>query len=68
MKSYRVVETDNLGGDYPNEKFASPYTLSEKNAQALADLFNSFWCNDDYATRYWKVVEDGYELQPGFEP
>lgn len=64
MESYRVVETDNYGGDYPNEKFATPYALSEQNAKEIAALFNKLMCH----SRYWKVVKDGYKLQPGFEP
>lgn len=64
MQWYRVVETDNYGGDYPNEKFATPYLLREGEAKQVADLFNKLRCD----RRYWKVVKDGYELAPGFEP
>lgn len=65
---FRIVETDNFGGDYPDEKFATPYKLTYREADAVAKLMNSFWCDDATASRYWKVVPDGYQLQPGFQP
>lgn len=64
MTMYRVVETDNYGGDYPDEKFALPYHLSKENAKAIADVLNS----GPEGNRYWKVVPAGYELAPRFEP
>jgi hypothetical protein len=65
---YRIVESCNLDSDYPDEKFVGPIPLfrREDHAQAIADL-----CNQeagDNSARYWKVVEHGYELAPGFEP
>jgi hypothetical protein len=65
FKEFRVVETDNLGRDYPNETFASPLIISQAQAERLADLFNERSIGSD---RYWKVVEMPYDLQPGFEP
>ncbi len=70
----KIVDTDNHGGDYPNEKFVEvvltlngrAFSLSEKMLKSICQ-----WSNDrdgDYATRYLKVVKDDYELQPGFEP
>lgn len=60
----RIVETDNYGGDYPNERFAMPYSLSEIAAKEITDVINKHLCRN----RYWKVVADDYTLQPGFEP
>lgn len=62
--NYRIVETDNYGGDYPNEKWAMPYHLSETAAMEIARLMNKHLCD----TRFFKVVKVGYELAPGFEP
>lgn len=62
----RVVETANFGGDYPDERFHSD-SVSLEQATELADFLNSK-AGGDYATRYFKVVEDDYKLQPGFEP
>lgn len=62
---YCVVETDNFGGDYPNESFAGP-SLTEEDAKRVADIFNN--AVGPRYDRYWKVVPVGYKLQPGFEP
>ena len=62
---FRVVETDNFGGDYPNESFAGP-CLSREDAVRVADIFN----HATHAThpRFWKVEPSDYKLQPGFKP
>ena len=65
---YRIVETDNFGGDYPDEKFLGLPLMRKEDADAIAGRINTRLCNDDRASRFWRVVEDGYELQPGFEP
>lgn len=62
---YRVVNTDNFGGDYPNESFVGPEMLKE-DAQVFCDSLNKPL--GDHSSRYHKVVEGTYELQPGFEP
>lgn len=62
---YRVVNTDNFGGDYPNEQWASEPT-TEKDAISLAQRMNGKL--GDYSSRYNKVVRLPYTLQPGFEP
>lgn len=61
----RVVETDNFGGDYPNEKFCSE-SVTEEEAKIIANNFNKDV--GDYSTRYWIIVPDDYILKPGFEP
>ena len=66
---YKIVETDNYAGDYPDEKFVNvPSSPNHKKMQDIADAINASFCTRDYAPRYWKVVEDNYKLQPGFEP
>ena len=65
MKKYRIVETDNYGGDYPDEKFVNIPSFSQKeDAKKIADSLNKHFCR----SRYWKVVEADYILKPGFEP
>lgn len=64
----RVVETDNFCGDYPYEQWACPYSLSKHKADAIANLFNELMCDSQDSPRWWKVVDDDYQLQPGFEP
>lgn len=64
---WRVVETDNFGGDYPNEKFVENLpSMNEKQAEMLAYLINTF--TRETTDRFWKVVPGNYELQTGFEP
>jgi hypothetical protein len=64
--NYYVVNTDNFGDDYPDEKFSDGPFGTEAEARAAADKRNR--PADEYATRYFKVVKEGYKLQPGFEP
>lgn len=63
----RVVETDNFNGDYPDESYSGPAGLTEEQAKKRADQANNLW-SGQHAPRYWKVVDDDYELLPGFEP
>lgn len=60
------METDNFGGDYPNEQFVSLPSLSKEHAQKVADAINAGF--PDGHRRFWVVVQDDYQLQPGFEP
>jgi len=68
MTKWRIVETDNFGGDYPDESFVGPPFQSQAVAQKIADLINGEFAHDSHKPRYWKVVEGDYKLQPGFEP
>lgn len=63
---WRIVETDNFGGDYPDESFVGPALRSESNARKVAKIFNDD--TGEHCRRCWKVVEHGYKLVPGFEP
>ena len=66
--TYRIVETDNYGGDYPDESFVEnlPVLYEREQAQTIANAINSVVPVSH--SRYWKVVEMPYTLQPGFEP
>lgn len=82
MMKYYLVDSDNYGGDYPNEKFVKEahtrdFITADEEGEALAfDSFdkaqevacriNTFW--GEFHGRYLKVVREGYKLQPGFEP
>ena len=68
MQFFKIVETDNFGGDYPDEKFLPLTFFKRDSAQRVADAINHELCNDDHAPRFWKVVESSYQLVPGFEP
>lgn len=63
----KIVNTDNFGRDYPNEKFVTGLpNLPEERLQLIADAINAQTGSDH--DRYFKVVPDDYELAPGFEP
>ena len=63
---YRIVETDNFGGDYPDEKFVNVHPVNRRHAEAIAAAINSGY--SEFHNRHYKVVEDTYTLVPGFEP
>lgn len=65
---FKIVQTDNYGGDYPAEIFLEglPYFHTEERAKKVADAINS--TVPDNCSRYWKVVPHTYVLSPGFEP
>jgi hypothetical protein len=68
MAMFKIVNTDNFGGDYPDEHFVNLPPMTREAAQEIADTINRHHCNGGYATRYYKVVPSDYALQPGFEP
>ena len=73
---YLIVETDNFGGDYPNERFLCGtdsrglslplYYASKERAEKVAEMLNGPYA--EHNQRWWKAVADGYVLVPGFEP
>ena len=64
----RIIETDNFGGDYPDETFVNLPDLIKVDADIICGVINHACCPSDYALRFWRVVENDYKLQPGFEP
>jgi hypothetical protein len=65
LMAYRIVNTDNFGGDYPVESFVDGKWATEEEAQKKADLMNGPY--PEHSARYYKVVEMPYELETGFE-
>jgi hypothetical protein len=79
-----IVNTDNWGGDYPNEKFLKDGSTTSSSSRLTTDPEEAHkWAdksvakgvadainkrNGEMASRYYKVESVGYELQPGFEP
>lgn len=63
----RIVETDNFGGDYPDESFVNIPSVSKEHATRICEAINDS-CSSDHDPRWWKIVEDDYKLSPGFEP
>ena len=62
----KIVNTDNFNGEYPNESFVDLIFLSKKSAKNIADAINRE-LSGLHAPRYWKVVDDDYELAPTLE-
>lgn len=61
----RIIDTDNYGGDYPNERFWFGRLTSWKAEELCKELNRIKPLGED---RYFQVVRDDYTLQPGFEP
>ena len=61
----RIVNTDNYGGDYPDEKFVL-FPMRKETARLIADALNAEM--GMITTRHYKVVDMDYILHPGFEP
>ena len=68
MPAFRIVDTDNYGGDYPDEQFINLPPMSREASDEIATVINKHLCNGDHCSRYYKVVPADYQLQPGFEP
>jgi len=60
----KIVETDNFGRDYPNEKVVAHGIPHRDWAECMADALNERFAGQ----RFYFAAEDNYELQPGFQP
>ena len=67
MDMFKIVETDNFGGDYPDEKQLNLPPMNPSQASEIADAINRA-ISGEGARRYWVVKPMDYVLQPGFEP
>jgi hypothetical protein len=67
-EGYKIIETDNFGDDYPDEKEVVLPWMTKEEAEQIAAVINTVHCNYPGARRYWKVVLRSYQLSPGFEP
>jgi hypothetical protein len=56
----RIVNTDNLNRENTNEHFEL-FHMSQDAAEEIAEVLNKHFSGNS-AQRYWKVVEDDYEL------
>ncbi len=61
----RIIETDNFGGDHPNERFLL-FRMSADKAERIAAILNEDGGMN--TLRWYRVVPDDYVLVPGFEP
>lgn len=61
-KAYKVIETDNFGGDFPAERFATPYAFTRDDAVWLSNWLNEVMGGPD-GPRYWRPVPSDYQLR-----
>jgi hypothetical protein len=68
----KIIHTDNFGGDYPDEKFVTGLpVMNKEQADLICAAINTVahhGCGDIGGARHYRVVDNGYELKPGFEP
>jgi len=71
-----IVDTDNFGGDYPDENCltwtnadgrTTRAAFRKDKAEAVAKLFNDQF-GGSRSPRFFEVRPSDYKLQPGFEP
>lgn len=62
----KIIETDNFGGDYPDERDIAVGIRVRHNADVMCAALN--YDLGLYSSRFFRVVEDDYVLCPGFEP
>jgi hypothetical protein len=64
---WHIIETDNFCRDYPDEIFIARDIKVRSQAEVMANALNARFSGDG-APRFFRVVEDGYKLEPGFQP
>jgi len=62
----KIVETDNYGSDYLNEKFVNLPSMCEEHANKICKAINDCLCPDGIASRFWSVASNNYQLIKGF--
>lgn len=67
---FKIINTDNFDGDYPNEKFIEnlPPHLTEAQATRICDAIMEAVRSPEGSCRFWRIVPEGYVLRPGFSP
>jgi len=64
----KIVETDNFGGDYPEEILIASNIESKGYAKIMRDALNRS-LSSDQSPRFYKIVSDDYKLDvERFEP
>ena len=66
-RQYRIVETDNFAGDYPDESFVNVPDMTHEHAARVCEAINAA-CSGERAKRHWMVVHKSHVLAGGFEP
>lgn len=63
----KIVDSDNFGGDYPDERVIAEGITNEQFAKVMCAALVARYSGEN-ATRFYKVVPDDYVLAHGFEP
>ena len=62
----KIVNTDNYGSDYPDEKFLNIHRVDTGTAKKICDALNENM--GENSPRFYKIVDNDYKLIGGFEP
>ncbi len=62
----KIIDTDNLDGDYPNEQDIAIGIKSLRFAEIMCEALNA--AAGEHSARFYTVVDDDYKNRPGFEP
>jgi hypothetical protein len=62
----KIIDTDNFGGDYPDEKVIADNITNKTFGEVMVKALNDYVGEE--SSRYYQLKEDDYVLQPGFEP
>lgn len=64
---WQIVDTDNFGGDYPNEKVFIGNLTTQALAERIAEAINNRFISN-HSSRFYKVTDSSYKLRSGFQP
>jgi hypothetical protein len=64
VSDVKIVETDNYGGDYPNEVLIADNIQSCEHARIMQDSLNDK-LSSDKGPRFYKIEPDDYVLDTG---
>ena len=63
----KIIDTDNFSRDYPDETVIASHINNKKFAEVMCEALIERYCSE-HSQRYYRVVDDDYVLQGGFEP
>lgn len=61
----KIIDTSNLGSDYPDEKEIATNITNVRLGTVMVKALNTL--GGPQSSRYYALVEDDYVLQGGFE-
>jgi len=67
IEPFKIIDTDNFGDDYPDEKLIADNIQSWAHADAMCQALNAKF-SGKRARRCYEIKPASYVLLPGFEP